>query len=144
MVVVDFLLFCSFVSLSTLYKLLSYFSFSFLYLLTKTMSLSYRILVLDAGQIAEFDEPQTLLQNPNSIFYGMAKDAGLVWESAQLQRLNEWIGCAGHTHPTWTMMLVSMCCVTGWITQCVRLWAALRQPALQLDVVKVIKRTLAV
>lgn len=76
---VDFLLlFCSFVSLSTLYKLLSYFSFSFLYLLTKTVSLSYRILVLDAGQIAEFDEPQTLLQNPNSIFYGMAKDAGLV------------------------------------------------------------------
>lgn len=37
-----------------------------------------RILVLDAGNIAEFDEPQTLLQNPNSIFYGMAKDANLV------------------------------------------------------------------
>jgi len=37
----------------------------------------YRILVLDAGQIAEFDEPQALLQNSNSIFYGMAKDAGL-------------------------------------------------------------------
>ncbi|XP_070185918.1 multidrug resistance-associated protein 1-like isoform X2 [Littorina saxatilis] len=37
-----------------------------------------RILVLDAGKIAEFDAPQTLLQNSDSIFYGMAKDAGLV------------------------------------------------------------------
>lgn len=39
---------------------------------------SFRILVLDAGKIAEFDEPQALLQNQDSIFYGMAKDAGLV------------------------------------------------------------------
>ncbi|XP_025086070.1 multidrug resistance-associated protein 1-like isoform X1 [Pomacea canaliculata] len=37
-----------------------------------------RIMVLDAGKIAEYDSPQTLLQNPESIFYGMAKDAGLV------------------------------------------------------------------
>ncbi|KAL8585023.1 hypothetical protein ACOMHN_043659 [Nucella lapillus] len=37
-----------------------------------------RILVLDAGEIAEFDAPHTLLQNPDSIFYGMAKNAGLV------------------------------------------------------------------
>nr|KAG5713488.1 hypothetical protein BaRGS_025036 [Batillaria attramentaria] len=37
-----------------------------------------RILVLDAGKIAEFDDPQALLQNPESIFHGMAKDAGLV------------------------------------------------------------------
>ncbi|BFZ17907.1 hypothetical protein BsWGS_20945 [Bradybaena similaris] len=37
-----------------------------------------RILVLDNGKIKEFDSPQTLLQNPNTIFYGMAKDAGLV------------------------------------------------------------------
>lgn len=36
-------------------------------------------MVLDAGKIAEYDSPQTLLQNPESIFYGMAKDAGLVW-----------------------------------------------------------------
>ena len=37
-----------------------------------------RILVLDKGEIKEFDKPQTLLQNSNSVFYGMAKDAGLV------------------------------------------------------------------
>jgi ATP-binding cassette subfamily C (CFTR/MRP) protein 1 len=37
-----------------------------------------RILVMDKGQVAEFDAPQTLLKNPTSIFYSMAKDAGLV------------------------------------------------------------------
>ena len=34
-------------------------------------------MVLDAGVIAELDTPYNLLQNKNSIFYGMAKDAGL-------------------------------------------------------------------
>ena len=34
-------------------------------------------MVLDAGQIAEFESPQDLLANKRSIFYGMAKDAGL-------------------------------------------------------------------
>ncbi len=38
---------------------------------------SFRIMVLDAGQIAEFDNPQALLADKSSIFYGMAKDAGL-------------------------------------------------------------------
>ena len=33
--------------------------------------------MLDAGLIKEFDEPKVLLQDENSIFYGMAKDAGL-------------------------------------------------------------------
>ncbi|KAF9159839.1 hypothetical protein DFQ26_006121 [Actinomortierella ambigua] len=34
---------------------------------------SDRILVLDHGQVAEFAPPQTLLDNPNSIFYSLAK-----------------------------------------------------------------------
>ncbi|XP_055876897.1 multidrug resistance-associated protein 1-like isoform X3 [Biomphalaria glabrata] len=37
-----------------------------------------RILVLDAGNIKEFDDPKVLLNNHKSIFYSMAKDAGLV------------------------------------------------------------------
>lgn len=37
---------------------------------------SYRVLVLDKGQIAEFDTPTNLITQ-KGIFYGMAKDAGL-------------------------------------------------------------------
>lgn len=37
-----------------------------------------RIMVLDKGEVAEFDAPTVLLKNKKSIFYGMAKDAGLV------------------------------------------------------------------
>ncbi|CAC5371016.1 ABCC3 [Mytilus coruscus] len=37
-----------------------------------------RIMVLDCGQISEFDSPTNLLLDKKSIFYGMAKDAGLV------------------------------------------------------------------
>jgi ABC-type multidrug transport system fused ATPase/permease subunit len=37
---------------------------------------SDKILVLDKGQVAEFDTPQHLLENKNSIFYSMAKEAG--------------------------------------------------------------------
>lgn len=39
---------------------------------------SDRVLVLDKGAIAEFDTPAVLLADENSIFYGMAKKAGLV------------------------------------------------------------------
>jgi len=39
---------------------------------------SDRILVLDKGQVAEYDSPDTLLANEKGIFYGMARDAGLV------------------------------------------------------------------
>ncbi|XP_053387287.1 multidrug resistance-associated protein 1-like [Mercenaria mercenaria] len=37
-----------------------------------------RLMVLDKGKLAEFDSPAALLQNTDSIFHGMAKDAGLV------------------------------------------------------------------
>lgn len=36
------------------------------------------MIVLDKGMIAEFDSPAALLDDKNSIFYGMAKNAGLV------------------------------------------------------------------
>ncbi|XP_023349637.1 canalicular multispecific organic anion transporter 2 isoform X2 [Eurytemora carolleeae] len=39
---------------------------------------SNRVMVLDAGKIAEFDSPQNLMKDTSSIFYGMAKNAGLV------------------------------------------------------------------
>ncbi|XP_050313202.1 multidrug resistance-associated protein 1-like [Anthonomus grandis grandis] len=38
---------------------------------------SDRVLVLDKGQIAEFESPNKLLENKESIFFGMCKDAGL-------------------------------------------------------------------
>lgn len=45
---------------------------------------SDRIIVLDQGIIAEFDTPENLLSNTNSIFYGMAKSAGLVDDDKKL------------------------------------------------------------
>ncbi len=36
-----------------------------------------RILVLDAGQMKEYDSPQALLANKDSLFYSLARDAGL-------------------------------------------------------------------
>jgi ATP-binding cassette subfamily C (CFTR/MRP) protein 1 len=38
---------------------------------------SSKVIVLDAGKVAEFDTPEKLLSNKRSIFFGMAKDAGL-------------------------------------------------------------------
>ena len=37
-----------------------------------------RVLVLDNGTIKELDTPEALLADKDSIFYGMAKDTGLV------------------------------------------------------------------
>ncbi|XP_071454824.1 multidrug resistance-associated protein 1 isoform X2 [Hetaerina americana] len=39
---------------------------------------SDRVIVLDKGKIVEFDSPSKLLETRSSVFYGMAKDAGLV------------------------------------------------------------------
>ncbi|KAG8328062.1 Canalicular multispecific organic anion transporter 1 [Homalodisca vitripennis] len=39
---------------------------------------SDRVIVLERGTLKEFDSPTNLLKRPASIFYGMAKDAGLV------------------------------------------------------------------
>jgi len=35
-------------------------------------------MVLDKGEIVEFAPPSSLLTDNHSLFYGMAKDAGLV------------------------------------------------------------------
>ena len=37
-----------------------------------------RILVIDFGQVMEFDTPKSLISNESSIFYSLAKDAGIV------------------------------------------------------------------
>ena len=37
-----------------------------------------KVMVLDKGTIAEFDSPTNLLADPQSIFHGMAKDAGII------------------------------------------------------------------
>ena len=39
---------------------------------------SDRILLLDSGEVKEFDKPDILLSDHSSTFYAMAKDAGLV------------------------------------------------------------------
>lgn len=39
---------------------------------------SDKVIVLDKGMVVEFESPSLLLQDKTSMFYGMAKDAGLV------------------------------------------------------------------
>jgi len=36
-----------------------------------------KIAVLDKGRLAEFESPESLLNDPTSIFCGMARDAGI-------------------------------------------------------------------
>ena len=43
-----------------------------------TLLISCRIMVLDSGRIKEFDAPQTLLLNKQSLFYSLAEDAKIV------------------------------------------------------------------
>merc|ERR1719471_1481623 len=42
-----------------------------------------RIMVLDKGELKEYDSPGNLLKNDDSIFYGMVKDAGLLPDQVQ-------------------------------------------------------------
>ena len=44
----------------------------------KTILDNDRVLVMDSGNIKEFDQPDVLLNNKESAFYKMAKDAGIV------------------------------------------------------------------
>ncbi len=38
----------------------------------------FRVMVLDHGQMKEYDAPSKLLQDSTSMFYSLAKDAGIV------------------------------------------------------------------
>jgi len=38
---------------------------------------SDRVIVLQAGRVAEFDTPEALLSDKNSLFFALAKEAGL-------------------------------------------------------------------
>ena len=44
----------------------------------KTILDSTKILVLDSGKVKEMDSPEKLLSDPNSAFYKMCRDAGIV------------------------------------------------------------------
>ncbi len=45
---------------------------------TSAYSFYCRIMVLEQGRIKEFDNPSVLMANPQSAFYAMCRDAGLV------------------------------------------------------------------
>jgi hypothetical protein len=43
-----------------------------------TLFVIYRVLVLERSRVVEYDAPPVLLQRPDSLFYSLAKTAGLV------------------------------------------------------------------
>ena len=45
---------------------------------------SNRVMVMDAGQLVEFDHPANLLQRPESIFYDLVKETGMFDELLEL------------------------------------------------------------
>ena len=54
-----------------------------------------KILVMAAGEVAQYDTPQNLLSDQSGIFYSMAKDANIIWSlprvpSGSVPRL-DWI-----------------------------------------------------
>lgn len=42
-----------------------------------------RILVMDAGKVAEFDSPNSLLKNSDSLFFKLAEQAGIKHNSKE-------------------------------------------------------------
>ena len=44
---------------------------------THTHAHTHSVMVLDGGRVIEYDPPAKLLSNQNTVFYSMAKDAGL-------------------------------------------------------------------
>ena len=50
----------------------------FCYSTNKMYLFVFRVMVLDQGKIVEFKDPNTLLKDKSSVFYGMAKDADIV------------------------------------------------------------------
>jgi len=47
-------------------------------LVVSMLFVDYRLVVLDTGRVCEFDSPTKLLDDTDSRFYAMAKDAGIV------------------------------------------------------------------
>ena len=47
-------------------------------------------MVLDQGKIVEFNDPNTLLKDKSTVFYGMAKDADIVWSFENIIYIIYW------------------------------------------------------